>query len=46
MVEGGGATALAGLLARRDEFAGQRVAVMCSGGNITEPQVRAVLDQE
>jgi threonine dehydratase len=46
MVEGGGATALAGLLARRDEFAGQRVAVMCSGGNITEAQVRAVLDQE
>ncbi|HEY3611374.1 MAG TPA: pyridoxal-phosphate dependent enzyme [Pseudonocardiaceae bacterium] len=46
MVEGGGATALAGLLARRDEFAGQRVAVVCSGGNITEAQVRAVLDQE
>jgi threonine dehydratase len=46
MVEGGGATALAGLLARRDEFAGQRVAVVCTGGNITEAQVRAVLDQE
>jgi threonine dehydratase len=46
MVEGGGATALAGLLARRDEFAGQRVAVVCSGGNITETQLRAVLDQE
>ncbi len=45
MVEGGGATALAGLLARRDEFAGHRVAVMCSGGNITEAQLRAVLDQ-
>jgi threonine dehydratase len=46
MVEGGGATALAGLLARRDEFAGQRVAVVCTGGNVTEAQVRAVLDQE
>ncbi len=45
MVEGGGATALAGLLARRDEFAGQRVAVVCTGGNVTEAQVRAVLDQ-
>jgi threonine dehydratase len=43
MVEAAGAAALAGLLANRDRFAGQRVAVMCSGGNASEAELRACL---
>lgn len=41
--EGAAAAPLAGLLANRDRFAGQRVAVMCSGGNVSEAELRAAL---
>lgn len=43
LAEGGGATALAGLLKHRDRFAGQRVAVVCTGGNASESELRAIL---
>jgi threonine dehydratase len=43
LAEGGGATALAGLLKYRDRFAGQRVALVCSGGNASEAELRAFL---
>jgi threonine dehydratase len=43
MAEGAGAAALAGLWARRAEFAGRRVGVICSGGNASEPELAAVL---
>ncbi|MEW9527248.1 threonine/serine dehydratase [Microbispora sp. NPDC049125] len=33
LAEGAGAAALAGLMARREEYAGRRVAVVCTGGN-------------
>lgn len=33
LAEGAGAAALAALLARREEFAGRKVAVICTGGN-------------
>ena len=46
LVEGAGASALAGLLALRDELAGQRVAVVISGGNIDEATLRRVLARE
>jgi threonine dehydratase len=40
LTEGAGATALAALLAHPDPFAGQRVAVMCSGANASEREIR------
>jgi threonine dehydratase len=43
VVEAAGAAALAGLLANRERFAGLRVAVMCSGGNASEAELRACL---
>jgi threonine dehydratase len=43
MVEAAGAAALAGLLATGDRFAGRRVAVVCSGGNVSEAELRACL---
>jgi threonine dehydratase len=43
VVEAAGAAALAGLLASGDRFAGQKVAVMCSGGNASEAELRATL---
>lgn len=43
VVEAAGAAALAGLLANKTRFAGQRVAVMCSGGNASEAELRACL---
>ncbi|HEY4453525.1 MAG TPA: pyridoxal-phosphate dependent enzyme [Pseudonocardiaceae bacterium] len=39
LVEGAGAAALAGLLAVRDDFAGARVAVVCSGGVVGAAEV-------
>lgn len=44
MAEGAGAAALAGLLARRDEYAGRNVGVICSGGNVSEAELRLVLE--
>jgi threonine dehydratase len=43
MAEGAGAAALAGLLARRDEYAGKTVGLICSGGNASEKELAAVL---
>ncbi|HEX5401711.1 MAG TPA: pyridoxal-phosphate dependent enzyme [Pseudonocardiaceae bacterium] len=43
LVEAAGAAALAGLLASGDRFAGRQVAVMCSGGNASEAELRATL---
>jgi len=44
MAEGAGAAALAGLLSRREQYAGATVGVICSGGNASEAELRAVLD--
>ncbi|UCM87527.1 threonine ammonia-lyase [Streptomyces marincola] len=41
LAEGAGAAALAALLVHRKRFAGQRVAVMCTGGNASEREIRA-----
>jgi len=45
LVEAAGAAALAGALKLRARLAGRRVALICSGGNVTIDQLRAVLDQ-
>jgi threonine dehydratase len=44
LVEGAGAAGLAGLFALREQLAGQRVAVVLSGGNIDRDTLRQVLD--
>jgi threonine dehydratase len=43
LAEGAGAAALAGLLARRDQFAGKTIGVICSGGNASETELAAAL---
>ena len=43
LAEYSGAAALAGALKMRDEIAGKKVAVIISGGNITEAQIQRVL---
>ncbi len=43
LVEAAGAAALAGALRLSDRLAGRRVALVCSGGNITVPQLAEVL---
>lgn len=43
LAEGAGAAALAGLLARREEFAGRTVGVICSGGNASRAELDTVL---
>lgn len=43
LAEGAGAAALAGLLSVRGKFAGKRVAVVCTGGNASAAELRAVL---
>ena len=43
LVEPAGAAPLAAALRLRDQLAGQRVALVCSGGNISLDQLRAVL---
>jgi threonine dehydratase len=42
LVEPAGAAALAGVLAAPDRFAGRKVAVVCSGGNISPAQLVAL----
>jgi threonine dehydratase len=42
LAEGGGAAALAAVLARPDEFAGRRVAVVCTGGNASAAEIAAL----
>jgi len=44
LVEPAGASPLAAALRLRERLAGRRVALVCSGGNITVDQLRAVLD--
>lgn len=44
LAEGAGAVALAGLISRRDEYAGRTVGIVCSGGNASEAEITAVLD--
>jgi len=46
MVEGAGAGGLAGVLKLRDRLAGQRVAIIASGGNIDEATLLRVLRHE
>ncbi|WP_106536631.1 threonine ammonia-lyase [Haloactinopolyspora alba] len=41
LAEGAGAAALAAVLADPSRFAGRRVAVVCSGGNASEREIRA-----
>jgi threonine dehydratase len=43
VVEGAGAASFAAALALQDRLAGRRVALILSGGNISIPQLRAVL---
>jgi threonine dehydratase len=42
LAEGAGAAALAAVLARPDEFAGCRIAVVCSGGNASPAEIAAL----
>lgn len=44
LVEGAGAAGLAGLLALRHELAGQRVAIILSGGNVDVATLKSILD--
>lgn len=44
LVEGAAAAPLAAALRLRDRLAGKRVALVCSGGNITLEQLRTLLD--
>jgi len=44
MAEGAGAAALAGLWSVREQYAGKRVGVICSGGNASEAELAAVLE--
>ena len=46
LVEGAGATGLAGLIKLRDRLAGQRVGIIVSGGNIDEATLRRVVNHE
>jgi threonine dehydratase len=43
IAEGAGAAALAGLLAHPDRFRGQRVAIVCTGGNTTDTELATLL---
>jgi threonine dehydratase len=42
IAEGAGAAALAGLLAEPDRFQGQRVAIVCTGGNTTDAELASL----
>jgi threonine dehydratase len=44
LVEGAGASSLAAALALKDRLAGKRVALILTGGNISIPQLKAVLE--
>ncbi|MGH8826893.1 MAG: threonine ammonia-lyase [Jiangellaceae bacterium] len=43
LAEGAGAAALAGLLSRQAEFAGRKVAIVCTGGNAGQAELDRVL---
>lgn len=42
LTEGAGAAALAALLAHRERFAGQQIAIMCTGANASASEIRAM----
>ncbi|HEY3867541.1 MAG TPA: threonine/serine dehydratase [Actinocrinis sp.] len=44
MAEGAGAVPLAGFLSVREQYAGQRVGLICSGGNASEKELAEVLN--
>jgi threonine dehydratase len=44
LVEPAGAAAMAAVLSYPQRFAGKRVAIVCSGGNLSPDQLRALLD--
>jgi threonine dehydratase len=46
LVEGAGAVGFAGLMKLRERLAGQRVAIVISGGNIDEATLRRVMNRE
>jgi threonine dehydratase len=46
LVEAAGAAALAAALAMRDRLAGRKVALICSGGNISPSQLKALFTKE
>lgn len=46
LAEGAGAAALAGLYQRRSEFAGKKVGIILSGGNLTLDGLREALNKE
>ena len=46
LVEGAGATGLAGLLALKERLAGQRVGIVVSGGNIDAETLRRVVNRD
>jgi threonine dehydratase len=46
LAEGAGAAALAGVLASPEEFAGRRVAIVCTGGNASATEIAAGLRPE
>ena len=43
LVEAAGAAAMAGALKMRDQVRGKKIALICSGGNISPDQLRALL---
>ena len=43
LVEAAGAASLAGAIKLRERLVGKRVALICSGGNISLPQLRELL---
>lgn len=42
LAEGAGAAALAAVLTRREDFAGQKVAIICTGGNASHAELAAL----
>lgn len=44
LAEGAGASALAGAYHLREELAGKKVGIICSGGNVSVPQLRQALE--
>lgn len=46
LAEGAGAAGLAGLMKLRDKLAGKKVGVVLSGGNVDQPTLRKILNEE
>jgi threonine dehydratase len=46
LIEGAGAASLAALYGLREQWAGRKVAVIVSGGNLSMPQLRAIMQKE